>query len=68
MPVPASSVFIAFFSHILIFRKSVFYLSSFLGYCGHINFFINNGLDEMPNDAYNWPGATLFWISTMYFN
>ena len=36
--------------------------------CGHIDFFINNGLDEMPNDAYNWPGATLFWISTLYFN
>ena len=22
----------------------------------------------MPNDAYNWPGATLFWINTMYVN
>ena len=33
-----------------------------------LTFFINNGLDERPNDAYNWPGATLFWITTMYFN
>ena len=33
----------------LIFRKSVFYLSSFL------IIFINNGLDERPSDAYNWP-------------
>ena len=69
---PASSVFhkigLFVFSHILIFRKSVFYLSSFLGKCGHIYFFINNGLDERPNDAYNWPGETLFWIATMYFN
>ena len=22
----------------------------------------------MPNVAYNWPGATLFWISTMNLN
>ena len=35
---------------------------------GHIYFFINNGLDERPNHAYNWPGATLFWITTMYLN
>ena len=21
-----------------------------------------NGLDERPNDAYNWPGATLFGL------
>ena len=28
----------------------------------------NNGLDERPNDAYNWQGATLFLITTMHFN
>ena len=43
------------------FRKSIFYLSSFLGYCGHIDFFINNGLGERPNDAYNWPGAVQYF-------
>ena len=64
----ACETLVYFFSHIQIFRKSVFYLSSFLGKFGHIYFFINNGLDDGPNDAYNWPGATLFWITTMYFN
>ena len=33
----------------LIIRKSVFYLSSFL------IIYINNGLDERPSDAHNWP-------------
>ena len=32
----------------LMFRKGVFYLSSFL------IIFINTGLDERPSDAYNW--------------
>ena len=65
---PASSVFHK--SGLFIFLAISLYLerASFLGKCGHIDFFLNNGLDEMPNDAYNWPGATLFWINTMYFN
>ena len=41
--------------------------SSVIHKSGHIYFFINNGLDERPNHAYNWSGATLFWI-TMYLN
>ena len=35
-----------------------FTYQAFLGWCGHIDFFINNGLDERPNHAYNCPGTT----------
>ena len=26
------------------------------------------GLHERANDAYNWPEATIFWISTIYLD
>ena len=60
--------FVYFLAIFLYLEKVYFTYQAYLGYCGHIDFFINNELDERPNDAYNWPGATLFWITIMYLN